>query len=293
MIRPRKALTLILAFISLVALTSCSNSDAPNSSSKTITIAQVEGWDDDVAITALWKHLLEEKGYTVNLVSLDVAVAFTGMSRGDVDAYMGAWLPSTHKAYLAKVKQDVTVLKPWNTNDRMVLAVPDFVDAKTISEVASNPSEYGNQIVGIEPGAGEMEILPRDVMPAYGMGKWDLVKGSTPAMLAQLKKAVQNRTPIVTALWTPHWAFSEMDIRPLVDDKHAWPAADGTSIVLSNEFAQANPEVVSWFRNTQLTDEQTTSLMGEVHSATSPAAAVKTWLKDNGDVVAHWTEGDK
>lgn len=221
MIRPRLALKFALALVPLVAIASCSNIDTPSSSGRTITLSQVDGFDDDVAVTSLWKHLLEEEGYTVNIQSLDLAAAFTGMSRGDVDGYMAAWLPSTHGQYVEKYKNDLTVLDPYYDNDKLVLAVPDFVDAKTISDVAADPGEYGNQVVGIEPGAGMMGLLRDDVMPAYGMDGMNLVEGSTPAMLAELKNAVRDHEPVVAALWTPHWAFAQMDIRPLEDDKGA------------------------------------------------------------------------
>lgn len=291
MIRPRLALRLLMALVPLAALASCSSTsfDSGSSSDKSITIAQVDGFDDDVAVTALWKHLLEAKGYTVTIQSLDLAAAFTGMSRGDIDAYLDAWLPSTHGQYVNKYKSDLTVLDPYYTNDRLVLAVPDFVPAKTISDVASDPGTYGNQIVGIEPGSGEMEVLRKTVMPAYGMSQVDLVEGSTPAMLAELKSAVRDHKPVVAALWTPHWAFAQMKIRVLEDDKHAWPAPDGSQIVLSNDYAKDHTQVTDWFRNTKLTDDQLSSLMADIHAAGSADQGVKTWLKDNSEVVGDWT----
>ncbi len=60
---------------------------------KNISKAVVAGWDDAVASSHLWKVLLEERGYTVDLRDLDIASTFTGVANGQVDLYMDAWLP--------------------------------------------------------------------------------------------------------------------------------------------------------------------------------------------------------
>lgn len=284
---------LAAAFVVLtMATTACSGIDVQAQSAKTITIAEVSGYDDDVAVTRLWKHLLEQKGYTVEIQNLDLGAGFAGMARGDIDAYMAVWLPATHSVYMKQYQDQLHVIKPsYYDNDRMVLAVPDSVDEQTISDVAANPGTYGGRIVGIEPGSGEMEILRNDVMPKYGMDEFNLVDGSTPAMLAALKKAANAKQPTVAALWTPHWAFDTLPIRPLEDDKGAWPKPDGSHVVVSKQFTSEHAQVAEWFSNTRFTDDQLTSLMAAVHSAENPDAGVEKWLAENQDVVASWTKG--
>jgi glycine betaine/proline transport system substrate-binding protein len=287
----RKLLTFGVAMAIALTMAACgSSSGSASSSGKTITIFQGAGYDDDIAVTTLWKNLLEKKGYTVKIQSLDLAAGFTGMSRGDVDAYMDAWLPTTHAPYVDPYKDKFTILPPFFSNDRLVLAVPNFVDATTISDVAKNPSQFKNRIVGIEPGAGEMKLLQSKVMPAYGMTNMNLAAGSTPAMLAELQRDISSHTPVVVALWTPHWAFAQMPIHALTDDKKAFPDTEGSQIVVTNKYAEANPQVVSWFRNTKLTDDQLSSLMADIHGASSADAGVTKWLQTNGSVVASWTD---
>ena len=77
---------------------------------KNVSISVVAGWDEDVAASNLWKALLEERGYTVNMQELDIASTFTGVANGQVDLYMDAWLPTTHQAYWDRFKDQLEVV---------------------------------------------------------------------------------------------------------------------------------------------------------------------------------------
>jgi glycine betaine/proline transport system substrate-binding protein len=295
-----KLTALILSSALLVApLVGCAAQaeESTPQGSKSITIAEAPGYDDDIAVNALWTKLLKDKGYAVKSVNIDLAAGFAGISQGDIDAYMDAWLPTTHGVYVDKFKDKLTIVnlaenKPYQANNRLVLAVPDYMPEKTISDLAKSPTSYGSQIVGIEAGSGEMRLLP-DLMKTYGLSEnVKLISGSTPAMLAALSKAIAAKEPIVAALWTPHWAFAKMPIRVLEDDKKAWPPADGSYIVLNKKYASENPEVVKWFSRMKLNDEQMAKLMLDVSEGKTKAAGVDKWLEDkaNKELAESWTK---
>jgi glycine betaine/proline transport system substrate-binding protein len=258
---------------------------------KSVNFATVPGFDDTVAVTGLWSVLLEEKGYSVKTTSVDLAAGFSGIARGDLDGYLNAWLPTTHQAYIDKYKEDLVILdKPYFDNDELVLAVPEFVEENTISEVAQNAAKYESKIIGIEAGSGEMKILP-DVLAKYeAADKLAIVEGSTPAALAALKSGVDENKPVVVALWKPHWAFAAMKVKALEDDRQGWPAADGSHVVLSKEFAEKHGEVRGWMENSKLTDEQYASLMLAVSEAKEPAEGARKWLEtpENRQAADEW-----
>jgi glycine betaine/proline transport system substrate-binding protein len=258
---------------------------------KTVNFATVPGFDDTVAITGLWSVLLQEKGYTVKTTSVDLAAGFSGIARGDLDGYLNAWLPSTHEAAIDKYKDDLVILeKPYFDNDELVLAVPEFVEENSISDLAQNAAKYDSKIVGIEAGSGLMKLLP-DVMAKYSaQDKVKIVEGSTPAALAALKSGVDNNKPVVVALWKPHWAFAAMPIKALEDDRKGWPAADASHIVLSKEFAEKHGDIRGWMEKSKITDEQYASLMLAVSEATDPAEGAKKWLEtpENRQAADEW-----
>ena len=78
---------------------------------KNVSIAVVDGWDEDVAATYLWKELLQQKGYTVNVQALDVASTFTGVANGQVNLYLDAWLPTTHQVYWDRFQNQLESVK--------------------------------------------------------------------------------------------------------------------------------------------------------------------------------------
>ncbi|HKU12112.1 MAG TPA: glycine betaine ABC transporter substrate-binding protein [Sinomonas sp.] len=279
-----KKIAAALSCAALVAgVSACSGATASGSqpSAKTITVATAAGYDDTNSVTGLWQELLSEHGYTLQTKQVDLAAGFSGIARGDLDGYLNAWLPTTHGTYVDKYKDQLDILqKPFFDNDRLVLVAPKFVPEKTIGDVVNNAAAYGNKIVGIEAGAGEMKILP-DVVKKYGAtDKLNIVAGSTPAALAALKDAAAKNQPLVAALWTPHWAFASMPIKVLDDNLGAWPKPDGSYIVLSKQFSSKNPDVVKWMSNFKITEDQFASLMLDVSQASSPVDGAKKWLED-------------
>jgi glycine betaine/proline transport system substrate-binding protein len=58
----------------------------------------------------------------------------------------------------------------------------------------------------------------------YGL-KLQLVEGSTAAMTAALKSAVDRKEWIAVTLWEPSWMAQKFDIKWLQDPKGVYPAA--------------------------------------------------------------------
>ena len=195
------------------------------SGDKTVSISVVAGWDEDVAGSNLWKEILEQKGYKVNMQELDIASTFTGVANGQVNLYLDAWLPTTHKAYWDRFQNQLEVVTSWQKG-KNTLVVPDYVDAKSIADLKGRSGEFQGRIVGIEAGAGEMKAMREKVIPGYGLTDYNLVEGSSPAMLASLDSAIKQKQPIVVTLWQPHWAFSRFPIKVLEDPQTAFGPPD-------------------------------------------------------------------
>ncbi|NEE16606.1 glycine/betaine ABC transporter permease, partial [Streptomyces sp. SID7499] len=50
-------------------------------------------WEEDIAATYLWKAVLEERGYKINLKQFEVGPMYAAMSRGQIDVQFDGWLP--------------------------------------------------------------------------------------------------------------------------------------------------------------------------------------------------------
>ena len=279
-----------VAALSLTAAACGGGADDSGKEKKTISIGYIP-WDDDVAVTGLWKKVLESKGYTVKLTSVDIAPVFAGMAKGDLDAYLDAWLPTTHAAYWKRYGDKLEDFGVWYGPATLGLAVPKYVKEQSIADLKANAGRYDNRIVGIEPGAGEMGLVKDKVMPAYGLGDMKLVQSSTPAMLAQLKKSISQKKPIVVTLWKPHWAYSKLPIRDLKDPKGAWGTADKIHMVAREGFSKDHPQVATWWKKFKMSDKQLAKLEADIQDAGKgkEAQGVQTWMNANKDYVKKMT----
>ncbi len=259
----------------------------PSSTGKTVAIGYVN-WDEDVATSYLWKNLLSSKGYNVELKSLEAGPLFAGLSEGGADVFFDTWLPVTHKTYMDHYGSELTNLGKWyqgQTEEGFV--VPTYMkDVFTIADLNKHTSEFGNQIIGIDPGAGEMALAQKAVSD-YGV-HLKLVQSSSPAMLSTLEKAYKAHQPVVVTLWSPHFAFAKYQLKYLADPKGDFGKAGWIQTEANTKWVNANPQVSGWLKNFKLTPNQLGTLEEDINNASSKDAGVTKWIQDNQSVVDGW-----
>jgi glycine betaine/proline transport system substrate-binding protein len=223
---------------------------------------------------------------------LDIASTFTGVANGQLDLYRDAWLPTTHAVYWDRFKDQLEVVTSWQTG-KNTLVVPDYVDVNSIADLKGRAGEFDGRIVGIEAGAGEMKAMREKIIPAYGLTDFNLVEGSSPAMLATLDSSIKQNQPVVVTLWQPHWAFSRYNLKVLEDPQGAWGPPDEMQIIATKGWGAANPEAAGWLKNFKITPEQLSSLMLKIQEAGKgqEQAATKQWITENQQVVDAWFTG--
>ncbi|MGB6058866.1 MAG: glycine betaine ABC transporter substrate-binding protein [Microthrixaceae bacterium] len=265
------------------------DSDSGGSDAKTISIAYIP-WDEDIAVTYLWKQVLEDNGYKVSAEQLDVAPTFQGIADGNVDLFFDTWLPTTHADYWEEFGDKVEDLGVWYDNAILTIAVPDYMDADSIADLASVADQVNGEIIGIEPGAGLTRVTKDEAIPGYKLGDaFKLVTSSTTAMLTALDKAIAEKEPIVVTLWRPHWAYSAYPIRDLKDPEGLMGGAEEIHVIGRKGFSDDHKEVADALANFKLDDEQLASLEAEIFgddpSNPDIEGGVSRWIKDNQDFV--------
>ncbi|MFD7166377.1 ABC transporter permease/substrate binding protein [Streptomyces violascens] len=250
-------------------------------------------WDEGVASTFLWKELLERRGFTVDARQYEAGALYTGMAGGQIDFETDSWLPTTHAQYWAKYKDKLEDIGSWYGPTSLELSVPSYVkDVNSLDDLKGKGAEFQNRIVGIEPSAGETGILKDKVLKEYGLdGEYKVVDGSTPGMLAELKRAYAKKEPIVVPLWSPHWAYNTYDLKKLKDPKGVWGKGDGVHTLARKGFASDNAEVGNWLKNFKMDEKQLTSLEAKIQSTGKGKEqdAVRAWLKENPGLADKWT----
>lgn len=248
-------------------------------------------WDEGIASTFLWKEILEERGFEVTTTQYAAGPLYTGLATGQVDFQTDSWLPTTHAEYWKKYGKQLEDLGSWYGPTSLELTVPSYVkDVNSLADLKAKSGEFKGKIIGIEPSAGMMGLLKDKVLKAYGLENYEVVDGSTPAMLAELKRAYAKKEPVVVTLWSPHWAYSQYDLKKLADPQNAWGKGDGVHTLSRTGFAKDHPEAARWLKDFSMTEEQLTSLEAQIQKSGKgkEQEAVRVWLKARPGLVDKW-----
>lgn len=139
-------------------------------SGQTVNIGLIP-WDEDIVVTALWKDILEDHGFTVEVTEVDAGILFQGLADGDIDVFFDTWLPVTHQDYWEEHGDSLEQLGKWYEGSaKLTLAVPTYMeDVNSIADLKGRADEFGGKIIGIEPGAGLTRVTKEEAIPAYGL----------------------------------------------------------------------------------------------------------------------------
>ncbi|MFC7328906.1 ABC transporter substrate-binding protein [Marinactinospora rubrisoli] len=300
-LRPRRVLATSLAALSALTVAACSEPEggfgAAAGSDTEITLVE-QPWEDLMVENAIVGRLLTELGYDVSVEELSVPLGAQALSTGEADAYLGNWWPSQEDVFAEYIDAgSVEVLGTLVTGSSFEPAVPRYVaerlDVTSLADLAPNAAEFGNEILGIEAGTpGNQSIQNAIDGDAYGLGDWNLVESSTPAMLAEVEQRVAAEQPVVFLAWEPHWMNVEWDLVYLDDPEEAWPGAGEIRVATRENFEADNPNVARLLSQMTVDGETASDWVYAVSQENTPADDVaRAWIADNPDTVGTWLEG--
>lgn len=284
---------LMVSLLSLVLVAGCGTQDSGDVSqggkNKTVNIGYVT-WAENIAVTNLWKEILETKGYEVKIQQLQASPLFVGLGKGNLDLFLDSWLPITHEAYWNQYKENLEDYGNWYDGEAKIgIVVPNYVTINTLSEMKANAAKFNGEIIGIDPGAGIMKAS-QAAIEDLELGV-NLVQGSEAAMMAALGNAVKEDKWVAITGWSPHWMFAKHDLKYLKDDSpnQSFGEAEGLHTLANKNFAEKNPEVAKWMKNFKMNDQQIGSLEDLINQTPDdPQGAAREWIKANQDVVDSW-----
>jgi glycine betaine/proline transport system substrate-binding protein len=242
------------------------------------------------------KVILEERGYDVQLNKLDVGLVYSQMAKGELDAYVGAWLPITHEPYWDKFGEELEMVSTNIPETWLGIAVPSYVyeaGIHSIEDLRNNADKFDGRIVGIEHGAG-MNINTEEVIESYDLEGFKLEPSSTPAMLAEVDSAISNGEWIAHLAWEPHSMFVKFDIRKLEDPQCIYsPNADGTGdkvyIVTRDDFKEDYPILYKFFKNFEIDSQIQSQWIYEYGDmGKDPSIVASEWVEENGELIDQW-----
>lgn len=105
-----------------------------DSNGEVISLAYVT-WDSELAAANVLKQILEDKGFEVRMLAVEVGPLYAAIAYGSADVTTSAWLPQTHKFYMDKYADRIDDLGPNLTNAKIGFVVPEYMDINSIEEI--------------------------------------------------------------------------------------------------------------------------------------------------------------
>ena len=227
-------------------------------------------------------------------------VTFESLTRGDIDVFLGNWMPLQEPIQSPLVAEDQIDVAAQNLEGALI-GLATTADAaeqglRTYEDIARFEEELDGRIYGIEAGSSAnttiLEMIENDM---FGLGGFELVESSEQAMLAQVQRVAQSGEPIVFFGWRPHPMNVTMDIEYLTGSDDVFGPNEGAATVLTvtrSGLADECPNLGRFLENLVFKVEAEDLMMKLIleDGMTGPEAA-EAWLKDNPQALDQWLEG--
>lgn len=258
------------------------------------------GWTDITATTAAATVVLEALGYETETKVLSVPVTYAGLAGGDIDVFLGNWMP-TMEADIAAYREAGTV-ETVRTNlegAKYTLATNEAGAALGITDfaaIAANKDALEGQIYGIEPGNdGNRLIIDMIASGPFGLDGFDVVESSEQGMLAEVQKASEDGKPIVFLGWEPHPMNANFKMTYLEGgDDYFGPNLGGATVATNTRagYVTECPNTGKLLQNMGFTLAMENEIMGAIlNDGADPADAAKAWLAANPTAWEGWLDG--
>ena len=257
------------------------------------------GWTDITATTAATTVVLEALGYDTETKVLSVPVTYTALAEGDVDVFLGNWMP-TMEADIAPYREAGTVetVAMNLTGAKYTLATNAAGAALGIADfgdIATHRDALEGKIYGIEPGNdGNRLILDMIAGNAFGLEAFEVVESSEQGMLAAVARADDDE-PIVFLGWEPHPMNANFEMTYLTGGDDWFGPNFGGAEVFTNTragFAADCPNTGKLLENLTFSLAMENEIMGAIlNDGEDPEDAARAWLAANPDAWDAWLDG--
>nr|WP_244520595.1 choline ABC transporter substrate-binding protein [Aliiruegeria lutimaris] len=264
-----------------------------------VTFSDV-GWTDITATTAATTFVLDALGYETDIKVLSVPVTYTSMAQGDIDVFLGNWMPTmeadiapyreagtveTVRENLAGAKYTLAVNKV-----AMDLGIADFAD------ISKFEKELDGEIYGIEPGNDGNRLIQSMIDgDAFGLSGFKVKESSEQGMLAQVARATKKDDPIVFLGWEPHPMNANFEMGYLTGgDEFFGPDLGGATVHTNTRtgYVAECPNVGALLGNLVFSLKMENEIMGAIlDDGEDPVKAAAAWLGANPDAWMGWLDG--
>jgi glycine betaine/proline transport system substrate-binding protein len=281
------SLLLLLSFVLLVGCSSGASTSGENGGedSKDVTISfGVTPWTSTIPPTKVAKLLLEDMGYTVKETSADAGGVYTGLSKGDLDVFMDAWLPDMHANYMEQFGDKLDDTAVSYTDGELGWVIPTYVEGiESVEDLKGKEDLFGGKVYGIEEGAG-MSVTSQKMIEELGLD-FEYVSSSEGGMIAQAQRLMAKEEPVLFLGWRPHPMFANYDLKVLPSPEGFFETSE-VHVITNKDFKEKAPEAYEFLSNWSMKVSDIEKMIVEIEDNNRDAEEVaQEWIDNHPDEV--------
>ncbi len=213
-----KTLTaLLLAGASTIGMASAAEMGATD---EPIKLA-ISEWTGQHITTHIAGSILKSMGYQVEYITAGNYPQFTALGDGDLSASLEVWLNNAGEIYPKMKESGKTVdIGPLGLETRegwmypkhmeeTCPGLPDWNALKTCKDALVTAETFPDGRILSYP--ADWGTRSADIIEALDIEYKAVPAGSEGALVAELKSAATQKTPLVMMFWSPHWVFAEVE----------------------------------------------------------------------------------
>ncbi len=271
-------------------------------------------WSAAAVTTSILKQIAEanpELGVSeLKSKQLDPAAAWAGAKRGDIDILSEVARPN-QDPLAKKAEAEVEMLGATYEDANQGWFVPSYVVApggpaeglKSVDQLDEYEEVFDGKLIDADPGWVTTE-QNKARLEGYEIGFKQVTSGEA-AQLAQLKRAIQRKEPILTYNYRPHWVFAQYELTQLEEPNpykegcleeggdgacamppySAWTAA-------RKDVADKAPKFHAMLQQFEIPLEDMEAMLAKVDLENQdPEAVAKEWIEANQADIESWVSG--
>lgn len=291
---------IMLTVIAFSAVTLAGTAGAEVKEVRFVSVA----WTGVTIKTELSCAILKSIGYKADYLMVSVPIVYKALATNEADVFLGNWMPSMESiAQPYFDKGEVIKYVASMTGAKYTLAVPKYVLQAGIThfrDLDPNKDKFeGGRIYGIEEGNDGNEIIESMIKKdLFGLGDWEIVPSSEPAMLSQVMSFAKKKKFIVFLGWSPHPMNKNIDMGYLKGSTaETFGPDNGSATIYTNlrpGFAESNPNLARFFKQLIFPIPMMNEIMDILHKNKSKSVkageAALGWIKDHPEIYRPWLE---
>ncbi|MCZ4354725.1 ABC transporter substrate-binding protein [Roseovarius aestuarii] len=181
----------------------------------------INEWTGQQITTHIAGNILESMGYKVEYVTAGNFPQHTALGEGDLSASLEVWLNNAGEIYPKMKEAGKTVdISPLGLETReswvypkhmeeLCPGLPNWEALKSCKEIMITAETFPQGRILSYP--ADWGTRSADIIKALDLDYKAVPAGSEGALVAEMKSAAAQKTPLVMMFWSPHWMFADIE----------------------------------------------------------------------------------